>query len=216
MKDLVPLKVKVRRHGTSLGINLKKDIVEQLNLSEGEEIVILLSKDIPTSPLEEDFIRWQKDLIKKEILKKYSERYQKNRKLFEEWYKERVESVDFFAFETIKKTIEIPSDDEEFAPPKPFHLELEENKKTLLPCKIAIKLEKANVGKIVRRPPEQERWAEDFNEWLKEKKRFEMFIKLHPNIREEYKEEVKKGKLITYNEYVDKRYEDWKKQKIDF
>jgi len=213
--ESVPLKVKVRRHGSSLGINLKKEIVEQLNICEGEEILILLSKDVPSTPLEEDFIRWQKDIIKKEILKKYNERYQKNRKLFQQWYKERVENVDFFAFETVDKTIEIPSDDE-FAPPKPFRLRLKENKTTLLPYKIALKLEKGNFGKIVRKPPKQEKWSKDFSEWLKERKRFETFLKLHPNMKEDYRREVKKGKMLTYDEYVESEYERWKTKKIDF
>jgi len=216
MKDLVPLETKIRKHGSSLGINLKKEIIEQLNLHEGDEILVLVSKDIPTSPLEEDFVRWQKDLIKREILKKYSERYQKNRKLFEEWYKERVESVDFFAFETVDKVMEIAMGEDEFSPPIPFRLKLVENKSTSLPYKIALKLEGGKLGKIVRKPPIQERWSENFNEWLTERKRFETFLKLHPNLKEEYKKEVRKGMLITYEEYKNKKYEDWKNQKIDF
>ena len=213
--ELIPIEVTIRKHGTSLGINLRKDIVEQLDLHEGENVLILISKSVPASPLEKDFIRWQREKIKKEILRKYNERFKKNKELFEQWYKERVEQVDFFSFETIEETVEIPSE-ENFSPPQVFLISLKENEISHLPYDIAVKLEREGIGKIVRKPIEQDKWLEDFKEWLKEKKRFENFLKLYPNLRKEYREAVRKGELITYDEFVKKKYEDWKTKKIDF
>ena len=95
-------------------------------------------------------------------------------------------------------------------------MKLEENKITSLPYKIAFQLEKEQIGKIVRQPIKQEDWLEDFNKWMQEKKRFETFLKLHPELKNEFKKEVKKGNLLTYKEFLSKRYEEWKTKKIEY